>query len=341
MNLHDDEDAFLFAVDGANKENPRLRPGFLEKDYWVTIALKRLFESEYSRTVVFKGGTSLSKCHQVVDRFSEDVDLAINNPWVMETSDIQKLLVDIEAAISVDLDVNGKRTESKALRRTTVHNFRNIVQDAGDAPMARGLKLELTAFSHAHPYCTMPVESYLGHWLRRHGHTDLIEEFGMQPFQIQVLELERTFAEKVMALVRHSRAEKPIQSLRDKVRHMYDLQQMISKRPEISRYLQSEQFFEFLDRVSDDDRIGTSAPHWVGCEYGTCCLFQDTAATWSEIRDEYHGTFSNMVFGDLPHESEILEALSMIGDRLDVYDRDWRVANEDIPSPQNRSFPKL
>lgn len=48
----------------------------VRKDYFITIILKNLAESEYLEHVVFKGGTSLSKCYPgSIDRFSEDIDL--------------------------------------------------------------------------------------------------------------------------------------------------------------------------------------------------------------------------------------------------------------------------
>src|ERR1700681_1542757 len=47
----------------------------LEKDMWVVWAMDGLFSSEFGKHLVFKGGTSLSKAYDVIDRFSEDVDV--------------------------------------------------------------------------------------------------------------------------------------------------------------------------------------------------------------------------------------------------------------------------
>ncbi|THF67288.1 nucleotidyl transferase AbiEii/AbiGii toxin family protein [Pseudothauera nasutitermitis] len=58
----------------------------LEKDVWVVWALRALFESPLSADLTFKGGTSLSKVYQVIDRFSEDIDL---------TYDIRRLIPDL------------------------------------------------------------------------------------------------------------------------------------------------------------------------------------------------------------------------------------------------------
>lgn len=50
----------------------------VEKDMWVTVALQILFSLPFADKIVFKGGTSLSKVWRVINRFSEDVDLAID-----------------------------------------------------------------------------------------------------------------------------------------------------------------------------------------------------------------------------------------------------------------------
>ena len=53
----------------------------IEKDWWVTMALKALFKTSCADYLVFKGGTSLSKCWNLIERFSEDIDLAISHEF--------------------------------------------------------------------------------------------------------------------------------------------------------------------------------------------------------------------------------------------------------------------
>ena len=50
----------------------------VEKDWWVTQVLNILFDLPIADQLVFKGGTSLSKAWQLIERFSEDIDLAVN-----------------------------------------------------------------------------------------------------------------------------------------------------------------------------------------------------------------------------------------------------------------------
>lgn len=60
----------------ASKVN--LAPKSVEKDFWVTQVLHALFSLPISEHLIFKGGTSLSKAWHLIDRFSEDIDLAID-----------------------------------------------------------------------------------------------------------------------------------------------------------------------------------------------------------------------------------------------------------------------
>ena len=71
MNLHHDKDAFEELVTAASVELKIPAP-IIEKDYYVTLALKEL--TAHIKDMVFKGGTSLTKCYQILDRFSEDIE---------------------------------------------------------------------------------------------------------------------------------------------------------------------------------------------------------------------------------------------------------------------------
>jgi predicted nucleotidyltransferase component of viral defense system len=62
----------------------------IEKDWWVTLVLKASFALDYSQHIVFKGGTSLSKGWNLIERFSEDIDLAIDRKFFGFEGDISK-----------------------------------------------------------------------------------------------------------------------------------------------------------------------------------------------------------------------------------------------------------
>ena len=54
----------------------------IEKDWWVTAVLRAMFSLPYAKHLSFKGGTSLSKCWHLIDRFSEDIDIAIDREYL-------------------------------------------------------------------------------------------------------------------------------------------------------------------------------------------------------------------------------------------------------------------
>src|ERR1700691_6795508 len=66
----------LYIEQGATRRN--VSPVILEKDFWVCWLLGILFESQFAGSLVFKGGTSLSKVFGVIERFSEDIDLSLS-----------------------------------------------------------------------------------------------------------------------------------------------------------------------------------------------------------------------------------------------------------------------
>jgi len=73
MNLHTNAADFNALITFAAKHF-NIIPAFVEKDYWITLALSRLSQSENVENAVFKGGTSLSKGYRIINRFSEDID---------------------------------------------------------------------------------------------------------------------------------------------------------------------------------------------------------------------------------------------------------------------------
>ncbi len=71
----DFDQAILRAAEHFRGEN--LRPAIIEKDYYVTEALRIIAQTAGDK-VIFKGGTSLSKGWNLIQRFSEDIDLFLD-----------------------------------------------------------------------------------------------------------------------------------------------------------------------------------------------------------------------------------------------------------------------
>lgn len=74
MNLHKNKEEFNELINIVS-DYYKIEPPIVEKDYFVTLFLKKLSSSVSS--LLFKGGTSLSKCYKIINRFSEDIDLTL------------------------------------------------------------------------------------------------------------------------------------------------------------------------------------------------------------------------------------------------------------------------
>ena len=115
MNLHHDREAFEELIVGAANEL-RIPANVIEKDYFVTPALKEL--SLHLKDMVFKGGTSLTKCYQLLDRFSGDIDISYTAESGLPGEARKKQLKKAVAATmdSPELTINNlDKTRSKRL----------------------------------------------------------------------------------------------------------------------------------------------------------------------------------------------------------------------------------
>ena len=113
MNLHKNKKSFQDAIRAAS-DHLRIRDIFVEKDYWVTFLLRRLSLSENSENVVFKGGSSLSKVYKLIDRFSEDVDLAILKEEGQSETQVRNMIRSIEKELTTGFkEVYIKKITSK------------------------------------------------------------------------------------------------------------------------------------------------------------------------------------------------------------------------------------
>lgn len=110
MYLHEDRESFKDMIELVSDEIGRT-PVVVEKDYYVTMILKRL--SEQLDNCVFKGGTSLSKGFKAIDRFSEDIDITFDEH--IGESRRKKLKNKVLKGISEELGmpiVNWEKTQS-------------------------------------------------------------------------------------------------------------------------------------------------------------------------------------------------------------------------------------
>ncbi|MFU8862032.1 MAG: nucleotidyl transferase AbiEii/AbiGii toxin family protein [Cyclonatronaceae bacterium] len=215
MKLHSNQELLQDAI-LATSEYLEMREIYVEKDYWVTVALYEIFHSEMARQSVFKGGTALSKCHKLIERFSEDIDMVVLRNEGENDNQMKKKIREISNVVEKvipAIEIEGLTNKMGNIRKT-VHQYDKMFE--GDFGQVREyVVVEATWLGNFEPFSGMQVSSYIYEMMKANEQDELIEKYKMAPFTIQVLSKLRTFCEKIMSLVRFSRSKEPITDLRN------------------------------------------------------------------------------------------------------------------------------
>lgn len=316
MTLHtapDFADALL-----ATAQALRLPEAFVEKDYWVTTVLRALADSPYRESVVFKGGTALSKAYGLGQRFSEDVDLALTDDMTRTKAGTKSLMDKAAKHISQGLpEVEDTVTSRGSRFRRTVHQYESVLDSPLFAQVRHGqILVEVNAFAHPHPSQWMPVQSYVGQFLVERGENDLVAEHGLAPFEVQVLSLERTLTEKVLALVRAGYQANAVGELRAKIRHVYDLYHLLEQES-LQSFFEGADFDVLVAAVqADDARNSEFQGDWAEKPLIESALFAAPQKLWPQLQTTYHTDFRAMVYGPMPPEDAVVAMLERVSQRL-------------------------
>jgi len=173
----------------------------VEKDYYVSLFLKELQKMETNIQIVFKGGTSLSKCYDIIDRFSEDIDLSVKfNTEKITTAERRKLKTIITEIIEL-LGMNFMNPDEVGSRRD--HNeynvgYNNVFQpDENTVPY---IIVETIVVYRPYPIKEMEISNYITKYLKKNNRTDLIEKYELSTFVMPIQTIERTFVDKLFAI---------------------------------------------------------------------------------------------------------------------------------------------
>jgi len=166
------------------------------------------------------------------------------------------------------------------------------------------------------PYQQHEVSTYIYDMMMATGQSAMVQQYGLSPFSLNVLDVRRTMCEKILSLVRFSYDADPITSLRMKIRHLYDLNQLLLDES-INAFFKSTEFETMLNRVGADDVEGyRNSNEWLNNAPADALIFKEPEATWAQLKSAYSGDFKNLLFGVVPPESVILNQLIVISDRL-------------------------
>lgn len=230
-----------------------LRAAVIEKDYYVTEAL-RIIAAGAGDKVIFKGGTSLAKGWNLIQRFSEDIDIFLD-PLVFRPPlgrrAIDRELKKLRDSVAAHTALTFVETESQTIGgfgRTD--RFSYTQGFGGPGEVAPRVLLEAGTASGREPTASVELRSYLSQYLRDNALSLGAEDEGS--FPMRLLHFRRTFVEKMFAI--HGKVEllkRDGQALGTYARHYYDLFQLAAQ-AEVFAMLKSA---EYATIKADYDQI--------------------------------------------------------------------------------------
>ncbi len=321
---HKDKRAY-FEVAAANLN---IMPQLVEKDFWVCWILKILFSlPEVGSHLTFKGGTSLSKCYNVIKRFSEDIDISIERPFLSKTHAIepdkdqstkenQKRLNELRLACKTKIDeviVPGLRQAITAVLsdggewgleldpedadgQTVLFVFPHAMMINGESYVRSSVKIEFGARGDHWPVETVTIVPYVA---------GVSGELSMEGSPVRVLAAERTFWEKatILHMIYHYPSEKNV-PLRMS-RHYYDIYAIVNS----SIYKRALENISLLKHVADHKTLFFRAnwAHYEEAVPGTLRLLPRDDQV-SQLKNDYR-QMQQMFFEAPPAFDQMMERL--------------------------------
>ena len=280
-----------------------LRPALIEKDYYVTEAL-RIVAANDGEKIIFKGGTSLSKGWDLIERFSEDVDIFLD-PLAFRpvlgaraiNRELKRLRDSLNAHPALAFLKEGSNTIGGFGRSD---RFVYAQRFGGPGEVSGQVLVEAGTASGREPTETVELRSYLATFLSEQGLSLEAEDEGS--FPMRLLHFRRTFVEKMFAI--HGkvellkRDERPLGSY---ARHYYDLFHLAAQEAVVAMLVSDE----YAAIKSDYDEISRAhfersyfAPDDMSFAHSDA-LFPP-AALAEAIGAEYEAQCRQLCFGPYP-----------------------------------------
>lgn len=313
MNMHHDIKLFSNTLRAASQQlNIKLE--FVEKDYWITLVLSRLAMSKYVTEAVFKGGTSLSKGYNLIERFSEDVDIAIINDKAKTGNEIKTIIRSIEKEITPDLtelQMAGVTSKGSRFRKSVFEYVSTEKKNANNK-----LIVEINSFANPFPFQMLTIQSFIFDFLMQTGNEKYIVQYNLQPFEVNVLSKEQTLLEKLVSLIRFSFGENPVETISGKIRHFYDLYFLMNN-PECVAFVASSSFKNQFDTILRHDKEMFEEPHgWQIKSVAESPLITNFATIWKQLKGQYQTELSALAYRPIPDEKDISAIFMELAKRI-------------------------
>jgi predicted nucleotidyltransferase component of viral defense system len=306
-----------------------ISPKAIEKDWWVTLVLRALFEGPYGKYMIFKGGTSLSKCWTLIERFSEDVDIALD-PQVfgMEykvaptKGDIERLKRKGCAFTSKELKIALEEELTKigvleSIVTITAEEVDEKMPDKDPQVLMVGYRslyeanqylgdevlVEVSVRSLKEPYVYKPIQSLLYTWFPNTVYAE-------NPLEIAVADPRKTCLEKAFLL--HEEFMKPdMDKMRVKrmSRHLYDLYRLNKSGVADEALADKELYSDIIEHRRHYSRL--KHVKYESLERPTI-FFLPPEILLEAYREDYMKMQEQMIYGDTIAFDELMAELTML-----------------------------
>ena len=301
----------------------------IEKDWWISAILRALFALPYADNLSFKGGTSLSKCYNLIERFSEDIDIAVYREFLGFGGTLSKSQINDKlrrAACSfvrekLQFDV-AKELENQRIKTNLFSVKVNITPISTTDPeiveihyqslfpesnyLKPIVKLEISGRSMNEPLRKIALQSFIDE-----TYSDKV--FAEKPFEVNAVVPERTFLEKICLL--HEEFAKPQELMRTErmSRHLYDLVRMCDAR--IAEKALSNK--ELYQNIVEHRRTFISLK---GFDYDTLspekiCIIPPESVIYQWQKD-YETMQETMIYGESLRFNKLIDKIKQLNEKI-------------------------
>ena len=266
----------------------------VEKDTIQSMFLYELAKSELP--FVFKGGTSLSKAYNLIDRFSEDIDLSMNRrPTQSERVKSKELIIDIAENLGLLLS-NPEEIKSRYDYNKYVFKYDSLF-----SVIPLEIIIETSYYQSVYPVDKHVVGSFVGRFCLDRN-IILPVPFEAAEVMMNVQSVERTFVDKVFAVCDYK-----IQNMQDRdSRHLYD----------ICKLLQEVELSEELDKLIDmvrDDRMQSKNNPSAQLEYLIPDMLKEIIRS-RFYESDYKNVTQKLLYEDISYDYAIENGIAIVAE---------------------------
>ncbi|MBI3818642.1 MAG: nucleotidyl transferase AbiEii/AbiGii toxin family protein [Planctomycetes bacterium] len=287
----------------------------IEKDYYVTEAL-RVITTTCGDKVIFKGGTSLSKGWNLIQRFSEDIDLfldplAFNPP--LGAKAINRELKRLRDTVAQHPGLTFLTDESKTIGGFgRMDRFAFTQHFGGIGSIANRVLIESGTASGREPTERRMLQSFVGQFLDENRQTLSTDD--EIPFSMRLLHFRRTFIEKMFAI--HGKVEllkRDNRRIGGYARHYYDLYQLAGQ-AEVHAMLRSDEYEQIKADYDLISRTHFARDYFppVGMTFSDSDALFPPAELVAVLSQDYEEQCRILCYGAAPSWSEIMARLENI-----------------------------